>query len=137
MAGKDEGNFPRPVDANNRGNGTSGSFLTTSLNFPTLKKSDAESIPLFLRRYDQYVAEVPARHARRVSTEDDDECAEPALPVTLKFCMDMQWVLSAIALGLIKHKNRNPSNFGQTCRTELAYGYERQECNSFLKMRIP
>ncbi len=64
----------------------------------------------FLRRYVQYVSEVLARHARRVSTEDDVECAELARSVTLKFFMDMEWVLSAIALGLIEHKNGNPVN---------------------------
>eukprot|EP00171_Calliarthron_tuberculosum_P016133 IDg16133t1 len=66
--------------------------VTTSLNYPTLSKSDSESARRFIRKYDQYVMEVEARHRQIAPAES----TEPARPVALKFCMDPEWKAEAI-----------------------------------------
>jgi len=74
----------------------SGNFaLSTVINHPTLRKHDSESIRIFLRRYDQYCTEI----AERAAQFGDDTVS--ARPVQLKFCVDSEYLASAISLGFI------------------------------------
>ena len=97
--------------------------ITTSLNYPTLSKSDAESIRVFLRKYDQYAVEVRARHQQLVSTQDESFSSEPARPIALKFCADTEWLLSTLALGLIKDTQGNPVSSYDTLTDEVLRVY--------------
>ena len=65
---------------------------------PRLTSTDSASIRTFLAAYDQYVNEVNER-AKQLSK--DDKVLESVRPVNIKFCIDMEWLKSAIALEFI------------------------------------
>ena len=71
--------------------------ISTNINHPTLRKHDAESIRIFLRKYDQYVTEIVERSAQY----GDVDAAGTARPVQLKFCVDSEYLASAIDLGFV------------------------------------
>lgn len=75
------------------------SFVATSVNHPRLVRTDPDSIRIFLRLYDQYEREVTARAAQ--VTGADAATTEAVRPVSLKFCVDPEFLESAIALDLI------------------------------------
>lgn len=76
------------------------SFVTTSVNPPKLIRTDAESIRVFLRLYDQYSKEVTAR-AQQLTIQGTTT-TEAIRPVNLKYCVDPEYLESALALGFIK-----------------------------------
>jgi len=73
--------------------------VTTTVDHPRLEKTDAESIRIFLRLYDQYCNEVTAR-ARQLST-DQGVSTEAVRPVNIMFCVDPEFLESATVLGFI------------------------------------
>ncbi len=75
------------------------STLSTTIDHPKLLKTDAESVRVFLRLYDQYVNEVRSR-AQQLGG-DKSAALEIARPVNLKFCVDAEFLESAISLGFI------------------------------------
>lgn len=74
-----------------------GSFVASSVNHPHLTSTDAESIRFFLCEYDQYCKEITER-AQQL-TVDGATSSEPICPVSLKFCIDPEYLDSVIALG--------------------------------------
>lgn len=64
-----------------------------------LTGTDAASIRVFLRSFDQYVNKVTERAKQLVNT--DVPSAEIVSPVCLKFCIDPEWLESLIALDFI------------------------------------
>lgn len=76
----------------------SASVISTSVNHPRLLRTDAESIRIFLRLYDQYKDEVSAR---ALQLTDNGSSTEAVRPVNLKFCVDADWLESAVTLGFI------------------------------------
>jgi len=83
---------PTPSEAPTAG--LSNLSIATPINHPTLRRHDAESTRVFLRKYDQYVTEISERAAQYGDTS--------ARPVQLKFCVDSEYLSSAIGLGFIK-----------------------------------
>lgn len=71
--------------------------LRTSITYPKLVRRDGESIRTFLSQYEQYVNEVEERSAQ----VGGDTTLEPIRPVSLKFCVEAQWLRSTIRLGFI------------------------------------
>lgn len=71
-----------------------------SLDHPRLVHTDPESIRTFLRRYDQYSTTVLAR-AKQITSEALS--TEAINPVDLKFCVDVEFLESSIALGFISN----------------------------------
>lgn len=74
--------------------------MTTSVGHPTLKKTDAESVRVFLRTYDQYTREVAERSAQLQLS--GAVTTEPVRPVSLKFCVDIEYVEASLLLGVIE-----------------------------------
>ena len=74
-------------------------FLAMSVNHPRLVRTDAESIRVFLRLYDQYSKEVTARVEQLTVSPATTEAVRP---VNLKYCVDPEYLESAIDLGLIE-----------------------------------
>lgn len=63
--------------------GPGNSNISTNINHPTLRKDDAESIRVFLRKYDQYVTEIVERAAQY----GDVDAAGTARPVQLNLAL--------------------------------------------------
>lgn len=74
-------------------------FVLSSVDHPRLTKTDATSIRVFLRAYDQYATEVKER-AKQLAAKDVVS-TEVARPVNLKFCVDAEWIESLIALDFL------------------------------------
>lgn len=75
--------------------------VNISLDHPRLVNTDPESIRKFLRRYDQYTNTVLAR-AKQLSTDASSTVTtESVRPVDLKFCVDVEYLESCMALGFI------------------------------------
>lgn len=77
--------------------------VSLSVDHPRLLSTDAESIRTFLRRYDQYYNTVLSR-ARQLPTSSSSagtSTLEAVRPVDLKFCVDVEFLTSSIALGFI------------------------------------
>ena len=75
------------------------SFIATSVNHPQLVRTDAESIRIFLNRYDQYSKEVKARAQQLNLT--GSTTTEAVRPVNLKYCVDPEYIESVIALDIL------------------------------------
>ena len=73
-------------------------IVTTTIAYPLLKEATAESVHFFLGKYDDYVREL-ASHASQVT--NGSITTEADQPVTLKYCVDQQYVESLLALGFI------------------------------------
>ena len=73
--------------------------VTTAVEHPRLTKTDAASVRLFLRAYEQYAREVNER-ARQVVGEDVIS-TEAAKPVQMKYCVNAEWLESLIDLDFI------------------------------------
>lgn len=74
--------------------------MATSVDHPRLIRTDAESIRVFLKLYDQYSNEVKAR-AQQLTTVGSSS-TQVVRPVSLKFCVDPEYLESAIAFGFIE-----------------------------------
>lgn len=72
--------------------------VTITLDHPRLLETDPEAIRIFLRTYDQYANEVRSRAQQLGSSSSS---TEPVRPVDLKFCVDVEFLESSIALGFI------------------------------------
>ena len=72
--------------------------MSATVDHPRLVKQDPNSIRIFLRLYDQYTNEVLAR---ALQLSDSEQPAEAGKPVDLKFCVEPEYLESAIALGFI------------------------------------
>lgn len=72
--------------------------VTASLKYSTLNKSEFESSHRFLRKQNQYVIEVQARHMQIAPVES----TETARSKALKFRVDPEWLHSIIAMDIIK-----------------------------------
>lgn len=72
--------------------------VSVSVNHPKLNEADPESIRIFLNLYDQYVNEIKAR---AMQIADSDVTTEAVRPVDLRFCVNIEYLKSTIALGLI------------------------------------
>lgn len=81
-----------------------------------INEIDPENIRVLLRRYDQYYHEVTAR-ARQLSP--DASSSEPVRPVNLSFCVDPEYLYSAIALGFIERAETNEDPTDSLLRTHL------------------
>ena len=76
------------------------SFVATSVSHLWLLQTDSESVRVFLRLYDQYCKEVLSRPAQRTATGSIS--TEAVQPVNIKYCVDPEYLESAIALGFIE-----------------------------------
>lgn len=76
-------------------------FVSTTVNHPHLQTADASSIRVFLCAYDQYVAELQERACQLVG--QNAVSTEAVKPVSLKFCVDAEWLESTFALGFINN----------------------------------
>lgn len=74
-------------------------LVSTSVNHPRVVRTDPESVRVFLRQYDQYSKEVIAR-ASQISASGTVP-TEAVRPVNITFCVDPEYLESAIALDLI------------------------------------
>lgn len=90
--------------------------VTISLDHPRLLETDPEAIRVFLRTYDQYANEVLAR-AQQLGTGSSSN--EPVRPVDLKFCVNVEFLESSIALGFITGANDYKSLSDELVRTFL------------------
>lgn len=72
--------------------------ISLSLDNPQLSEMDPESIPIFLRKYDQYANEVTSRAHQ---LESDTASTKSVRPVNLKFCVYVKCLESSIALYFI------------------------------------
>ena len=73
--------------------------MTSFANHPRLLNSDAESVRVFLLAYDQYCREVNARAVQL--TVSDAVVTETIRPVSIKYCVDAEYIESALLLDLI------------------------------------
>lgn len=71
--------------------------FTLTVEHPCLTETDAASIPVFLRKYDQYSHELLLR-ARQIATPEDED---PVRPIDIKYCVDGDLLESSIDLGFI------------------------------------
>ncbi|PXF46452.1 hypothetical protein BWQ96_03777 [Gracilariopsis chorda] len=78
---------------------TKNNFFSYSIQHPHLKRTDAESIRVFLRKYDQYSTEI--KEKARQHTVTNTLSVKPVEPVSLKFCVDPEYLESALALNRI------------------------------------
>lgn len=65
-----------------------------------MESTNASSILKFVLEYKKYAKEVEGR-ARQVRPSAETAMTEPVGPVNMKFCVDMKWLESTIALGFI------------------------------------
>lgn len=78
-----------------------GAQVGISIDHPRLASTDRETIRSFRRRYNQYTNTVLAR-ARQLSSSDASTLTTKTVrPVNLKFCFDVGFFESSIALGVI------------------------------------
>lgn len=75
------------------------SSVPIAVDHSRLIKTDAASVRLFLRAYEQYEREVTTR-VREV-TGQDVVSAEAAKPIRLKYCVDTEWLESLIDLDVL------------------------------------
>lgn len=80
--------------------GANGAFWKTPINHQELTSTDAESISIFLCKYDQYCKEV-AERAKLLNVTAGTP-TDPILPVNLKFRIDTEYLDSAKALGFLE-----------------------------------
>lgn len=90
--------------------------VSVTVEHPKLTKADPESIRQFLSLYDQYVNEVQAR-ARQLGIVVTDGAA--SRPVDLKFCVDIEFLKSALALGMIEDADSYETLSDTTLRSYL------------------
>lgn len=74
-------------------------FFAPAVDHPLLTITDAASFRVFLRAYDQYATEVKERGKQLVSI--DTVSSHVVEPVQLKFCVNVEWLKSLIALWFI------------------------------------
>lgn len=74
------------------------SLILVTVDYSKHARSDPESIRRFLNSYDQYVTGFIARAKQLGSNMAGPEGTRP---VDLKFCVDIEYLTSFIALGLI------------------------------------
>lgn len=72
--------------------------VTITVDHPRLLETDPEAIRVFLRTYDQYSNEVRSR-AKQLGSSSSS--SEPVRPVDFKFCVNVEFLESSIALGFI------------------------------------
>lgn len=77
---------------------TKASPISLSVDHPRLLETRPESICVFLRKCNQYANQIIFR-ARQLGS--DTASTKPAQPVDLKFCMDVEYLESFIALDFI------------------------------------
>ena len=78
----------------------SAKYLTSTVDHPKLLNTDAASIRSFIRSYDQYAKEVEQRAKQLSATMTIS--TETITPVSIKFCCDVEWIESLIALSFLK-----------------------------------
>ena len=76
------------------------SFVATSVNHPRLVRTDAKLVRRFLRRHDQYSIEVSARAQQLIL--HGTTTTEAVRPVNLKYCVDSEYIESAVVLGFLE-----------------------------------
>jgi len=91
--------------------------VTTLVSHPRLLRTDADSIRVFLRLYDQYCCEVVARVQK--ITQSGTVMTESVRPVNLKYCVDPEYLESVIALGFLKDVDDYESLSDETLRSYL------------------
>ena len=74
-------------------------FVSTSIDHPHLLRLDAESIRVFIRKYDAYCKELTARAAQLTGY---GVTTEPVRPVNITFCVDSEQLESALDLWFIE-----------------------------------
>ncbi len=89
--------------------------LASTIKHPYLNKNDSESIRVFLRKYDKYVVEIEAR-AKQLG---DEMSSTTAKPISLVFCVDAEYLESAIALGFIPGVSRSGELTDEKLRSYL------------------
>ena len=92
-------------------------FGTTSVDHSRLLRTDAESIRVFLRSYDHYCHEVVAR-AQQI-TRSEMVTTESVRPINLKYCVDPEYLESAISLGFLQGVEDYDSLSDETLREYL------------------
>lgn len=75
--------------------------VSATVDHPRLTKFDSAAIRSFFLHYDQYVKEVSAR-SRQVQSVGSSSESDPIRPVELKFCVDPDWLKSALTMGFIE-----------------------------------
>ena len=73
-------------------------IVTTTIAYPLLKEATAESVRFFLGKYDNYVRELASRASQVTNGSITTEAVQP---VTLKYCVDQEYLESLLALGFI------------------------------------
>lgn len=74
-------------------------LVATAVDHPRLPAADALSIRAFLRLYDQYATEIKECAYQFVA--QDTVTTELINPVSLKFCVDAEWLEATISLSFI------------------------------------
>ena len=72
--------------------------ISITVSHPRLVETDAESIRTFLRKYDKYCHEI---RSRALQIAGGSGAADAVKPIDLKFCIDVEYLESSIALGFI------------------------------------
>lgn len=90
--------------------------VSVTVDHPRLARPDPESIRRFLNSYDQYVHEVIARGKQLGVSVVGPEASRP---VDLKYCVDIEYLKSTIALGLIPSVSSYEELTGNTLREYL------------------
>ena len=77
------------------------SYVATSVSHPKLLTISPAAIRAFLKNYDAYCRTVIARAKQLQVDGTSSRTTEAVSPVDIKYCVDAQYLTSAIALGLI------------------------------------